>query len=104
MTTSMNSFLSEGAHDQPSDVRIRSGYPVWMLVSVWYARGQSDAAVVAEYQIEPAEWEAAKAYYFAHQADIDARRLRNEESRPLPPGAITIEELLARYPSGETHV
>ena len=103
MTTSMSIYLSEGADNQPSDVHVRSGYPVWLLVSVWYARGQSDSALISEYQIEPAEWEAAKAYYFAHQTDIDARRLRNEEVRPLPPGAITLEELLAKYPQTETH-
>jgi hypothetical protein len=102
MTASMSAYLSEGADNQPSDAHVRSGYPIWMLMSVWYARGQSDAAVIAEYQIEPVEWEAAKAYYFAHKADIDARRLRNEEIRPLPPGAITIEELLARYSRDET--
>lgn len=93
--------MSEGAHNQPSDERVRSGYRIWMLVSVWEARGQSDSAIIAEYQLKPAESEAAKAYYFAHQADIDARRLRNEALRPLPPGAITIEELLAKYPHGE---
>lgn len=71
-----------------------SGHPIWTLVSVWYARGQSDDALIAEYALDPQEWAAAKAYYFAHQQAIDARRALNDEPGLAPPGAISLDDLL----------
>ena len=61
-----NAYLLEGAEHRPSDMHVRSGYPIWVLVSVWYARSQSDEALLIEYALDPAEWAAATTYYFAH--------------------------------------
>jgi hypothetical protein len=76
-------------------MRVQAGYPIWILVSVWRARGDSDADVIAEYGLEPSEWQAAKSYYLAHQAEIDAKRARNDQAGISFPGAILIEDLLA---------
>lgn len=92
--TPSDAFLLEGAEHRPSDMHVRSGYPIWTLVSVWYAREMSDDAVIAEYALEPQEWATAKAYYFAHQQEIDDRRALNEEPSPPLPGAITLDALL----------
>lgn len=62
---------------------------------MWRAHGDSDADVIAEYALDPREWQAAKSYYLAHQADIDARRARNDQSGVSLPGAVLIEDLLA---------
>lgn len=67
----LNDWLVEGPRGEPGDMRVRSGYPVWILVSVWRARGDSDADVIAEYALDPNEWQAAKNYYLAHQAEIE---------------------------------
>lgn len=92
---SLDDLLLEGPQHEPADMRVVSGYPVWILVSVWRARGDSDADVIAEYALDPREWQAAKSYYLAHQAEIDARRARNDQSGVALPGAIMIEDLLA---------
>ncbi len=92
--TPSDAYLLEGAERRPSDMHTRSGYPIWTLVSVWYARGQSDDALIAEYALDPREWAAAKAYYFAHQQVIDARRALNDESAPPLPGAVSLADLL----------
>lgn len=92
---SLDDDLLEGPQHEPADMRVRSGYPIWILVSVWRARNDSDAEVIAEYELDPREWQAAKAYYLAHQAEIDARRMRNDQAGLNLPGAIFIEDLLA---------
>ena len=94
ITKPPDAYLLEGAERRPSDMHVRSGYPIWTLVSVWYARGQSDDALVAEYALDPDEWAAAKAYYFAHRQPIDARRALNDEPQAPLPGAKTLEDVL----------
>ncbi|HEY8323462.1 MAG: hypothetical protein ACHQ1E_10900 [Ktedonobacterales bacterium] len=91
----LNDWLVDGPQREPADTRVRSGYPVWILVSVWRARGDSDADVIAEYALDPNEWQAAKNYYLAHQAEIDARRARNDQAGVALPGAILIEDFLS---------
>ena len=91
----LSDFLLEGPQRQPADMRVQTGYPIWILVSVWRARGDSDADVIAEYGLDPHEWQAAKSYYLAHQAEIDARRARNDQVETSLPGAILIEDFLA---------
>lgn len=96
VSTRLSHFLEEGALHMPSDMHTRTGYPVWQLIDVWYARGTSDARVIAEYSLDPLEWAAAKDYYFKHQSEIDARRILNDEEPSIPvPGAVTLEDLLA---------
>lgn len=99
--TPPDAYLLEGAECRPSDMHVRSGYPIWTLVSVWYARGQSDDAVIAEYALYPQEWAAAKAYYFAHQHMIDARRTLNDEPGPPRRGARTLDDLAKEQSSSE---
>lgn len=96
--TPSDAYLLEGAERQPSDMHVRSGYPIWTLVSVWFAREQSDDAVIAEYALDPQEWAAAKAYYFAHQRAIDARRALNDEPGLPLPGAVSLTDLLKEQP------
>lgn len=98
MTDSAGSdpYIDTGPLQRASDARVRSGYPIWTLVSVWEARGQSDEAVIKEFALDPAEWAAAKAYYRAHKQVIDARRTLNDEPGDLPPGGVLLEDLLAR--------
>lgn len=93
----MSRYLEEGARHTPSDMHTRSGYPIWQLVAVWHARGQSDERVIAEYGLDPLEWAAAKDYYLRHREAIDARRILNDKEPSSPvPGAITVEELLSQ--------
>ncbi len=101
ITTPSDAYLLDGAERRPSDMHTRSGYPIWTLVSVWYARGQSDDAVIAEYALDPQEWAAAKAYYFAHQSAIDARRALNDEPAPPLPGAVSLDDLLRERPDSK---
>lgn len=98
---SSDAYLLDGPERRPSDMHTRSGYPIWTLVSVWYARGQSDDAILAEYALDPQEWAAAKAYYFAHQREIDARRTLNDEPGTPPPGAISLDDLLKQQAPAE---
>lgn len=100
-TTPPDTYLLEGAERRPSDMHTRSGYPIWTLVSVWYARGQSDEALVTEYALDPQEWAAAKAYYFLHQREIDARRILNDEPGTPPPSAISLDDLLKEQTASE---
>lgn len=100
-TQPTNPYLLEGWRRTPSDMHVQSGYPIWTLESVWYARGQSDEAVIKEYDLHPAEWAAAKEYYFAHQQAIDARRILNDEPGDLIPGSILLEDLLRSLPEDE---
>ena len=99
--TPLDAYLLEGAERRPSEMHTRSGYPIWTLVSVWYARGQSDGALIAEYALAPQEWAAAKAYYFAQQQAIDARRTLNDEPGLAPPGAISLDDLLKEQAASE---
>ena len=100
-STPLDTYLLEGAEQRPSDMHTRSGYPIWTLVSVWYARGQSDSAVIAEYALDPQEWAAAKAYYFTHQRAIDARRALNDEPALPLHGAISLDDLLKEQSASE---
>ena len=72
-----------------------SGYPIWSLIDAWYACGESDEAVRADFDLSAAEWAEAKAYYAAHRAEIDALRIRNAEETSPVPGATTLEDLFA---------
>lgn len=96
--TPPDAYLLEGAERRPSDMHVRSGYPIWTLVSVWYARGQSDEALIAEYALDAEEWAAAKAYYVTHRQEIDARRAQNDEPRLPLPGAVSLDALLKEQP------
>lgn len=80
---------------RPSEEHSRSGYPVWALIDAWYALGESDEAVRADYELDEDEWAEVKAHYEGHRAEIDARRIRNAEPGPVAPGAITLEDLFA---------
>ena len=51
-----------------------SGYPIWSLIDAWYACGESDDAVRADFDLSAGEWAEAKAYYAAHRIEIDALR------------------------------
>ncbi len=100
-TTNTSPYLEEGPRHRPSDMHTRSGYPIWTLAAAWHARGESDEAIMADYSLDRAEWEAAKEYYFAHQAVMDARRILNEEEQiVLEPGTVTLDQFLAKSPSG----
>ena len=91
----LDEFLLEGPQRAPADMHVISGYPICILVSVWRAHSDYDAYVIAEYALDPREWQAAKNYYLVHQAEIDARRARNDQSGAAFPGATLIEDLLA---------
>ncbi len=78
-----------------SEGRVSSGYPIWSLIDAWYACGESDEAVRADFDLSVAEWAEAKAHYFAHRPEIDALRTRNAEETPPVPGATTLEDLFA---------
>lgn len=104
MTTTDNQdtiWLQNGPNHRPSDMRTRSGYPIWQLISVWRAREQSDQAIIDEYNVDPVEWSVAKAFYYAHQAVMDARRILNDEEIASSTGT-TLEELLARHADRES--
>ena len=78
-----------------SEGRVGSGYPIWSLVDAWYACGESDEAVRADFDLSAAEWAEAKAYYAAHRVEIDALRTRNAEETSPVVGATTLEDLFA---------
>lgn len=80
---------------RPSGARSRSGYPIWTLIDVWYALGEDDEAVRADYELDEDEWAEVRAYYTANRTEIDARRIRNAEPSADVPGAITLEDLFA---------
>jgi hypothetical protein len=80
---------------RPSEGRVSSGYPIWSLIDAWYACGESDDAVRADFDLSAEEWAQAKAYYAAHRVEIDALRTRNAEETSPPPGATTLEDLFA---------
>jgi hypothetical protein len=80
---------------RPSEGRVRSGYPIWSLIDAWYASGESDDVVRADFDLDAGEWAEAKAYYSAHRPEIDALRTRNAEETTPVPGAITLEDLFA---------
>lgn len=96
-TTVANPYLLHGADHRASEMHVRSGYPIWNLIGDWITQGYSDAAVIADYQLDPAEWEAAKAYYLDHKAVIDARLIMNQEpcDREIEPGIATAEDFFA---------
>jgi hypothetical protein len=77
-TTVANPYLLHGADQRASEMHVRSGYPIWNLIGDWITQRYSDGAVIADYQLDPAEWAAAKAYYLDHKAVIDARLIVNQ--------------------------
>ena len=79
MTTSINPHLLPGAKGTISDMHVQSGYPVWNLAASWIAANYDDEAVIAEYQLDPAEWAAAKEYYLRYRAVFDARIIINQQ-------------------------
>lgn len=78
-TTANHRYLLHGADRRASDMHVQSGYPIWNLIADWIAQHHSDAAVIQDYQLDPAEWAAAKQYYLDHRAVIDARIIVNQE-------------------------
>jgi hypothetical protein len=80
---------------RPSEGRVSSGYPIWSLIDAWYACGESDEAVCADFELSESEWAEAKRHYAAHRPEIDALRTRNAEETSPVPGATTLEDLFA---------
>jgi hypothetical protein len=79
MSTTTNFYLLPGARGTISDMHVQSGYPIWNLAASWIAANYDDAAVIAEYQLDPAEWAAAKDYYLQYKAVFDARIIINQQ-------------------------
>ena len=89
--------LFSGAKGTVDDVRVQSGYPLWNLMDAWIATGHDDDAIIREYHLDLAEWEAAKAYYLDHKPIIDARIIMNTQpdaEDDVPP-LHTVEEYFA---------
>jgi hypothetical protein len=93
-TTTNNGFLIHGADHRASDMHVQSGYPIWNLIADWIANQYNDTVVIEEYQLNPAEWAAAKQYYLDHRAVIDARIISNQEpfDHEIEPGVTTPED------------
>jgi hypothetical protein len=79
MNTTVNTHLISGPKHEPSDMRVKSGYPIWNLAAAWIAANHSDEKVVADYNLSLEEWAAAKAYYLDHKPMIDARIILNQQ-------------------------
>jgi uncharacterized protein (DUF433 family) len=96
-STTTNPYLEYGTDHSASDMRVRSGYPVWNLIGDWITAGYSDADVIQNYRLDEAEWAAAKDYYLAHKAVIDARLIMNQEptDEEIEPGITTPEDFFA---------
>ena len=96
-TTAFRRYLHHGADCRASDMHVRSGYPIWNLIADWIAQQHSDAAVIQDYQLDPAEWAAAKQYYLDHRAVIDARIILNQEpyDKEIEPGIATPDDFFA---------
>jgi hypothetical protein len=96
-STVLDHYLEYGSDHRASEMHVRSGYPIWNLIGDWITQHYNDDAVMRDYQIEPAEWAAAKTYYFAHKAVIDARLIANQEpaDEEIEPGITTSEEFFA---------
>lgn len=96
-STAMNQYLAHGADRRASDMHVRSGYPIWNLIGDWIAQDYDDTAVIHDYNLDPAEWDAAKTYYLQHRAVIDARLIRNQEpmDEEIEPGIATPEDFFA---------
>ncbi|MGH2517405.1 MAG: hypothetical protein ACRDHP_17285 [Ktedonobacterales bacterium] len=101
-------YLLHGADRRASDMHVQSGYPIWNLIADWIARHYSDAAVIADYELDPTEWAAAKQYYLDHRAVIDARIILNQEpfDDEIEPGITTSDDFFAwaeRMDAARTH-
>jgi len=79
MSTTTNHYLLPGAKGTISDMHVQSGYPIWNLAASWITANHDDKAVIAEYQLDAAEWAAAKDYYLRYQAIFDARIIINQQ-------------------------
>jgi len=92
----LNPFLLLGPENTASDMHVQSGYPIWNLVANWMAHAYDDQKVIADYSLNPAEWQAAKEFYFQHKAIIDAKIILNQEPiGDLVEGLNTPEEFFA---------
>lgn len=86
-----------GPEGTVDDVRVQTGYPLWNLMDAWIATGYDDGAIMRDYHLDPAEWEAAKAYYLDHKPIIDARIITNSQpgAEDNVPPLHTVEEYFA---------
>lgn len=96
-STVINHYLVYGADRRASEMHVRSGYPIWNLIGDWITRAYQDDLVIRDYSLDPAEWAAAKAYYLAHKAVLDARLIVNQEpaDEEIEPGITTSEQFFA---------
>jgi hypothetical protein len=76
---SLNSYLCPGPENTASDMHIQSGYPIWNLIANWITHNYDEGKVIADYSLDPAEWQAAKDFYEHHKAMIDAKIILNQE-------------------------
>jgi hypothetical protein len=93
----LDPHLYSGSKGTVDDVHVQSGYPLWNLVDAWIATGHDDDAILRDYHLDPAEWTAAKQYYFDHKTIIDARIITNTQpdaDDDVPP-LRTVEEYFA---------
>ncbi len=65
------------------------------MIDAWYALGEDDEAVRADYELDEGEWAEVRAQYATHREEIDARRTRDAEPPLDVPGAISLEDLFA---------
>jgi hypothetical protein len=79
MAQPTDAFLLPGPENTASDMHVQSGYPIWNLIANWMTHQYNDDRVIADYSLDPAEWQAAKTFYFNHKAMIDAKIILNQE-------------------------
>jgi uncharacterized protein (DUF433 family) len=93
----LDPHLFSGSKGTVDDVRVQSGFPVWNLVDAWIANGYDDEAIIRAYQLDPAEWAAAKQYYLDHKPIIDARIITNTQpdAEDDVPALRTVEDYFA---------
>ena len=88
MAQPLDALLFPGPANTASDMHVQSGYPIWNLIANWMAHQYDDQQVITDYSLDPAEWLAAKTFYFQHKAMIDAKIILNQEpiggSWPMP--------------------
>ena len=83
MSTSVESLIAKHIEENPyypgpADVRLRDAcVPVWALILYWRAAEGDTARVAADYEVPVEAVEAAVAYYWQHQAVIEARLAAN---------------------------
>ncbi|HEV7126000.1 MAG TPA: hypothetical protein VGN32_01010, partial [Ktedonobacterales bacterium] len=48
-------------------------------MDAWIAAAYDDQAILRDYHLDPAEWDASKRYYLNHKPIIDARIITNTQ-------------------------